>query len=251
VDDITKTSLDALSSAPYFESLRVARDTGITPALSADTHLALMDHLIQGGMSPGDTEHTLVAISPALYDALASHSYGTPTRLTFHTEGDLAVTIEPSHTGEGHLSVAMDTLHDVLVHGLPYDGLESLRDGLGAEGAHMSDLALVESFGHTALVGLGMSGFPHEAVQDIQQVLQQHVDRSGGMATVSRSEALQAYTVATEPHIANTLVMDNGSGREVSVSLDAIRGALEPRWETNPALAQSSTPQSYAHTLAR
>jgi hypothetical protein len=45
--------------------------------------------------------------------------------------------------------------------------------------------------------------------------------------------------------------MDNGSGREVSVSLDAIRGALESRRETNPSVTQPSMPQNYAHTLAR
>jgi hypothetical protein len=209
--------------------------------LSGDSHLALMDHLIQGGMGAADAEHTLAAISPDLYDALSSHPYGTPGHLTFHTEGDVAVSIEPTRA-DGGISVGMDTLHDVLVRGMPYEGLDAVRDGLGAEGAHMSDLALMDTFGHPAIERLGVSGFPHETMQDVQQVLQQHVDISGGFASVSRSEALQAYVIAADPAQTAGLVLDNGNGRSVSVSLDAIRGALDnqPGLDSQTAIRQAT-----------
>jgi hypothetical protein len=209
--------------------------------LSGDSHLALMDHLIQGGMGASDADHTLAAISPDLCDALSSHPYGTPGRLTFHTEGEVAVSIEPAHVDSG-ISVGMDTLHDVFVRGMPYEGLDAVRDGLGAEGAQMSDLALMDTFGHSAIERLGVSGFPHETVQDVQQVLQQHVDTSGGFATVSRSEALQAYVVASDPAQTAGLVLDNGNGRSVTVSLDAIRGTFDnqPTLDSQTAIRQAS-----------
>ena len=213
--------------------------------LSAEAHLALTDHLVQGGMATFDAEQTLTAISPDLYEALSSHQYGTPSRLAFHTEGDVTVSIEHGASSPGPISVSMDTLHDLLVQGVPYEGLEAVRDGLGAEGAHLSDLALLDTFSHAVIEQVGAAGYPYNAVRDVQQVLQQHVHLSGGFATVSRSEALQALVAASTPEQHTALILDNGNGRDISVSMEVLHNVLEaqPRVEVMSGFPQASGPE--------
>jgi hypothetical protein len=248
VEDLTQ-SVEAFARPQYsLDKTSLSGSTFPFHQISSETHFALVDHLVQGGMDTQRAEQTLRYISPDLLDALSSHAYGSPDRLTFHDDGAVAVSIEHGGASDGRLSVSMDTLHDVQVRGVPYAGLDAARDGLGQEAAHLSDLALADTFGHASLERLGASGFPHGAVHDVQQVLQQHVDVSGGLANVTQSEALQAYLVANESGQTASLMVDNGSGHEVAVSLEAVRAAMQP---TQSAPLPHEAAQEYQRVLSR
>lgn len=194
---------------------------------------ALMDHLTTHGVPKEEAQMTIAAISAGLHHALESGAQSEGAKLTFHPQGEVAVSIEPAQpaapVSSKAISVEMDTLKEIHREGMPREGVEGVKSNLGSEASNMSQLDVVNNFGHDVVSAVGREGYPKENVQEMKTLLQGHAKQAGiAPNVITNGKALQALgTVARDGKQSTVSISDRGNpNKTTSVAVKDLRKSM-------------------------
>lgn len=213
--------------------LPTGKDRGGEHAPST-TRQPVAQHLKAHGVPSKEAEQIAGALAPELEKKLEGHQKGSDHHVMFYPEGTDAVVLESRHPQQDHavkhegaLAISMDTLKDVHEQGLPQTGIDTVRAHLGGELAQLSDLDVVDRYGHDAVADIGREGYPTEFVAEARDLAQQRLAEAGiANPEVSNAQALGVLADAARDSQPSLALTDERSGQSINVDMGDLRQQL-------------------------
>lgn len=109
----------------------------------------------------------------------------------------------------GSVEDAAKTSHSASVASVDNSGLSTVREGLGADAAKISDAELTKSLGAEVVAQIGKEGFPHQEVAGIQKEF--------ASLDMDKVAALQSYVEACNSAPGEQLHLSDHKGETVAV----------------------------------
>lgn len=235
----------------------VANASHNEPAAQARVQHAVAKHLNKHGVPEKESKEISKAIAPKLSEELAAHEKGSDAHVMFYPEGEVAAAIESRHPmqdfavqNQGAIAVSMDTLKDVHEQGMPEIGVGIVRDQLAADVHGMSDLDILNRFGHDSVSSIEQDGFPTEMVDELQQTAQQRLEMAGvDNPSVSKAQALEVLGDVARGEKPEIEIQDEATGFKLRTGASELREQMGfPADKAMPVLPPEFNPIELKYT---
>lgn len=198
---------------------KALQEDGLFQAQNAPLTEAVAQHLAMNGLESAQAYEAAGALLSALEPVLEAQPEAV-VGIRIETDGELVATLyegTPADSAPEEVLLPVAALVEIHEHGMPTEGVQALREGVGDCAEQLSDLQIVAAFGTQALQDMGETGFPSEQVDFLESALREEL--AGGIQ-FDRLDVLSAYLDAQW-----------SAGAEPAVILEDSRGMSASRQE--------------------